>query len=276
MLGYSDNPHGHWESRSLSRYNDRLLHLMHSAWDCPPSTGDTPSAVILREQVGPGRLTFESLHPTARWACKDPRLCILMPFWRRALPGPHVAVLVLRHPLEVTESLVRRDHIKAPHVRALWERYLRLALVSCARMPVLVIEYADVVEDPLHASSNIAQFLTEYGPPIDGSQRAAADFIRTELRHHVQSETSLEPLSDEQRQLWSLARSLKGVHSSFDELDLPPESPEATAIMNRLRRTWGYPPALVAGNRAQCSSSSAKPGQAPCLRLEPAVGDLAP
>ena len=148
MLGFSDNPGGHWESLSLAAYNEHLLHSLRSAWDCPPSAEEGLVVERLGHELASGRDQFLAVHPTSNWAWKDPRLCVLLPFWRAALPGTRAAIiLIVRNPIEVSVSLARRDGLERGHALAMWERYLRLALRACAGLPLLVLEYADVVED---------------------------------------------------------------------------------------------------------------------------------
>jgi hypothetical protein len=238
MLGYDDNPDGHWESVSLAGYNERLLHLLFSTWAFPPSTEEPPVGEVLEEQVSIGRQQFRAVHTTPYWAWKDPRLCVLLPFWRRALAGPHAAIMAIRHPAEVAASLARRDGLLAPHVFAMWERYLRLALRGSEGMPVLVLDYSELLEDPAGTCAEIRWFLEDCGLHPDGSVTGAAGFIRPELRHHVQTLDHLNELSDEQRQLLHLMRSLKGPHLRFARVELPRESPETGELIDGERRAW--------------------------------------
>src|SRR4051794_39442369 len=80
------NATGHWESTTLVRFNDRLLDEMGYAWWCPPPA-DRPDAslALTTTTFARARASFETQHPTPEWTCKDPRMCLTLPFWLGAL-----------------------------------------------------------------------------------------------------------------------------------------------------------------------------------------------
>ena len=71
---------------------------------------------------------------------KDPRICLLLPYWRAVLQAPMAAVLVWRAPLAVARSLRRRDGTPLPYGVALWERYNRSAIANLAGTDVYVLD----------------------------------------------------------------------------------------------------------------------------------------
>jgi len=79
---------------------------------------------------------------------EGPELCLLLPYWRRFLPGPHAAVLIWRSPLEVAGSLRRRDGMQLADGVALWEHYNRSALSNLAGIDTYVCSYGSVLADP--------------------------------------------------------------------------------------------------------------------------------
>jgi hypothetical protein len=242
MLGYSDNPSGHWESESLARLNEQLLHSVHAAWDCPPPVEEAwlgDEALI--SELAPARAAFEAVHPARHWAWKDPRLCILLPFWRRALPGDHAAILVLRDPNEVVASAADRDGLASAHLLAVWERYLRHALTGCRGAPTLVLDYQDLVKRPSRECTRILRFLRKCDLPAGGDKSDARKFVNPALRHHHHDARARSSLTQEQRDLLACTRSLKGAHHPLASVTLPPESPVVTTIIEPLRRSWGYP-----------------------------------
>ena len=73
---------------------------------------------------------------------KDPRACLLLPYWRSVLPGPLTAVLVWREPLAVARSLQTRDGIPLADGLALWEHYNRSAATGLQGVDTYVLDYA--------------------------------------------------------------------------------------------------------------------------------------
>jgi hypothetical protein len=121
------NPRGYWEYAPLIRFNDRLLHAVGSKWNVPP--GDD-GAVLLSRLARRGSYRDEGLRLLDRirsggrtWFWKDPRLSILLPFWRR-LWGDVAYVVVVRDPIDIASSLRARDHLPVFASLLLWQRYM--------------------------------------------------------------------------------------------------------------------------------------------------------
>lgn len=168
------NRHGHFESKQLVAFNERLLGHLGGAWTSPP---DLPAgwetggeATPLSEEAA--RL-FAQVFPLRPAAWKDPRLCVLLPFWRRVVQPPAAAIFVCRAPAEVAVSLHTRDGLGALHARALWERYVRRASSAIEGLPTLVADYSRVLEDPTAWCGQLVDFLAASG--IDARGLAAHD-----------------------------------------------------------------------------------------------------
>lgn len=198
----ADNPAGYWEPTELVLLNETLLRRLGGTSQAPPPLELTAHAAhLLRDSLPGARERFRALHPTAQWVWKDPRNCILLPFWRAALRERAVAVVAYRHPAEVVASLGRRG---MPRERALplWEHYLRSALFASRDLPRIVVDYGDLVARPEQAIARLAGFLSAEDMAIDGEEgvdRAVAS-IEGALRRQRADEDAVE-LSDAQRDL---------------------------------------------------------------------------
>ena len=151
MLRGAWNPTGHYESRTLVRFDNELLGQMGRTWWYPPPLGERyfELAAGITTSAAKARRVFRRVHPEPPWVWKDPRACLLVPFWRSALGDGVVAVVVVRNPLEVADSLKRRHDVPLRFGVALWERYNRLLLEHARGMTVLVSRYEDLVSDPI-------------------------------------------------------------------------------------------------------------------------------
>jgi hypothetical protein len=85
--------------------------------------------------------------PSGPVAWKDPRVCLLLPYWRSVLPSPLAALFVWRAPLAVAHSLRQRDGMPTLEGLALWERYNRTALEGLEGVDTLVVQYESLIED---------------------------------------------------------------------------------------------------------------------------------
>ena len=215
-----DNP-DHWESRALGHYRDLLLERIGGTWDRPP---DPHSGVEAFEDID-GELEDPSL-PASRafpkpgavlW--KDPRTCLLLPYWRAHLPGPLAAVFIWRQPLAVAKSLRARDRMHLADGVALWERYNRCAIEGLSGVDTFVIRYEEIIDDPTEQIGAIANWLkglpqfAPLAPSWDLSR--AVETISMELQRQPSSEGEDDLVLPEQQKLVALLSSLEGPHRPF-------------------------------------------------------------
>src|SRR4051812_29384871 len=114
MAGDEHNAKGYFEPWKIAMFNDGRLRAGGAAWDDifafpyrPLSTKDergwlNRAEALFEEEYG------EVRHPLL----KDPRVTVLMPFWRTVLSELEVGarcVIPVRHPLAVAGSLARRN-----------------------------------------------------------------------------------------------------------------------------------------------------------------------
>jgi len=218
MPHVNGNPTGHWESLTLMRLNERLLAELGAQWNSVPDIGGPVARWHgLARHAAEARGTFLRLHPTATWVWKDPRLCVLLPFWRTVLACDPPIVLVLRHPLEVAASLAKRDRVPQWQTLLLWERSLRHALLGCAGAPVYVIHYPQLLADPVGTSHRLASFLQAAGLPVRRDDDAVLDFLDPRLRHTVVQPYETAALSDTQERMLRILLSIDGPYERFDE-----------------------------------------------------------
>lgn len=212
------NPTGHWESQTMMRVNERLLAEIGARWNFVPDIDGPVSAWHgLARHAAEARSTFLRLHPTATWVWKDPRLCVLLPFWRTVLACDPPVVLVLRHPLEISASLAKRDRVPQWQALLLWERSLRHALLGCAGAPLYVIHYSRLLADPLGTSHRLASFMQALGLPVRLDDDAVLDFLQPGLRHTAVQPYETDTLNDTQERLLRVLLTMDGPYERFDE-----------------------------------------------------------
>lgn len=239
LVGRARNPRGHWESISLLHFNERLLNELGGRWFCPPLLGPRELSGMLREHAGDALATLRDAHPRRPWVWKDPRTCVLLPFWSAVLERRAAYVLVVRHPLEVSDSLARRSGCTQLLSFALWERYTRQAMLGAAGRPLMVCTYDQVLADPVAWCERLAAFLGELGLRSLAVDRAAIDaFVMGELRHSRHGWTDLRPGAGISPQQVALAQAASAftVQRSYVPPALPAETPETEAIFREIRR----------------------------------------
>ncbi len=224
----------HWESAALTAFDDRLLARLGGSWEAAPELEDGWEHHELAARAGEGAATLASVYSAAGpllW--KDPRLCLLLPFWRAVLPGPIAAVLVWRSPLGVARSLESRDGMPAASGVALWERYNRTALDVLDGIDTYVCRYETFVDGPEASVDALAGWLgtlPQFAGAAAGWDRAAAT-ASLKAPAAGRDAGSDRLLLAEQRALAEQLAELEGGHRPLEAPALPPESAWTTALL---------------------------------------------
>lgn len=290
MPAVADNPLGYWESRRIARFNNRLLESAGTRWDdaaaIPAAWFRDPARAADRAEAA--RLLAEEFPGGGSFACKDPRICRLLPFWLGVFDtagvDPH-AVLLFRDPLEVARSLAARAAVPEFRPAAivapdrgvlLWLRHMIDAERHSRDLPRHAIEYRELISDwrtavaPLVAAGLLP-------PPHEAAVAAVDSFLDPSLRRQrsdagpVDRTSSLPPPAAMLMEAFradcrataagpaaaacdALAPSLDRLVAAYAPLraglgPLAAEDPWATAILGSLAR---LPPAgrPAAGRRA--------------------------
>lgn len=242
-MEWSQSNPEHWESLSLTLFDEEILNRLGGSWDGPP---DMTTGWDRRPEVGdlpdPNAILC-STFPTGPAVWKDPRICLLLAYWRRALVAPLAAVLIWRHPLAVARSLRQRDRIPLTDGLALWERYNREAIMGLRGVDTYVVAYESMMGDPKAAITDMAGWLGS----LDQFRRLAGEWKVDEaaamldggLTHQTRADPHEQGLvRQSQYEVAELLTSHAGGHRPLD-LTPPTEEPDAVSAVIRLRRELG-------------------------------------
>lgn len=225
----------HWESLSLSVYNDRLLTELGGSWAAPP---DLPlkweDDGALSELGSPLPILNAAYPGSGPRVWKDPRLCLVLPFWKTVLPSPIAAILIWRSPLAVARSLQKRDGFHLADGIALWERYNRAALANLVGLDTFVCSYEALLSDPNKAMNTIADWLSALPQMADhanewGREQSAASIVQVDSA--PEQEVGNELLLPQHHDLARLLSSLEGGHLPLEAPSLASESDWTTALL---------------------------------------------
>jgi hypothetical protein len=231
----ASNLAGYWEPRTLNLLNERLLTRLGGSWPRPPAIEVLAHChTLLADELSAARDAFRALHPGPQWVWKDPRNCLLLPFWRAALGGRAVVVLSYRDPAEVAASMARHRLVNPLYALALWERYLQAAVLFSRGVPSLVVGYRDLAVDPDAMVTTVAEFLEGHGAALggpEGRSRAAASVDRSLRREHTREPGTWGRLSPEQARL-AAELAARAAGGALDGLALEPESAQTTRLLD--------------------------------------------
>ena len=204
-----DNPKGYFEVQSIMQLDDELLAHLGGAWDQPPVLDPgweldasldpfrTRASEVLEESFGPEA----DRPPVIAW--KDPRLSLLLPFWR-TVTSVETTIVVVRDPVEVAASLgVRGYAVGASQAASLWLRYLFAA--TAADPGCLLVRHSDVFEDLPATVARLARHL-DLPAPDAAVEASVREHLDTGLHHHDAENVSPEldnPLLDLAGSIWN-------------------------------------------------------------------------
>jgi hypothetical protein len=225
-LPVAPNPAGYAERRSLVAFNDRLLRSLGWRWDTPPFDTTWPASID-EAVVAEGRRLVEPLIGHVSWCFKDPRLSLLLPWWRRILLDRFVVVVSVRPAEEISWSLTLRDGFSRELGRALTAGYYRHLAVGSEGLPVVLVDYVALAERPTEVLSGVFDGLRSLGVVGPLNAAAAAASVRRTLRRATQpvsvgGQPAMPDSVDRAMEAWS--GGTVRVAERF-EIEMPPPEP---------------------------------------------------
>jgi hypothetical protein len=193
MSPTDSNEEGYGESTVLWQFHERLLVSAGTRWD----SYDTVAPEWFVSEAG-DRLRAEARELLALefdlsrpFVLKDPRVSRFLPFWLSVFETEHVAaasVLVIRHPIEVADSLARRDQLPRSLSLLAWLRHMLDAERSSRGIPRKFVRYDRVLANWRETIDSVSAIV---GVNLAASSNTVGidAFLRPDLRHHVATGT---------------------------------------------------------------------------------------
>ncbi len=192
LIGPTDhNPHGHFEVQALVDFNDRLLAELGGTWVAPPTHEPDHQRELAGGAFGTEASQLLDDHFGEQpWFWKDPRACLLLPFWLEVLDGQHAALVVVRHRDAVAASLEARDGLPVAYGRQLWSTYLSTLSASLEGVATMTVVYDVLLADAVGCAAAITDWLGAQGHAVRGEPAGAASLIDPAINHHGDLESA--------------------------------------------------------------------------------------
>jgi GT2 family glycosyltransferase/glycosyltransferase involved in cell wall biosynthesis/ribosomal protein S10 len=235
-----ENSRGYWESLALTELDDRLLAALGAPWFAPPAAEEVRSRLSdLGDLLPEARRRAGDVLGPGPWVWKDPRTCVLLPFWEQVLGDADPLVMVHRDPLEVAQSVARRDGLDLPHCLALWERSVRGVLQAAATRPLHVESFDALQEDPAGWAARVATFLSHHGFDV---RPPDAETLQGELvsprSARLDKGANRLALSPEQSALWELLKELEQRSGTVEPGLIPGQTASTPSLLAARREAW--------------------------------------
>ncbi|HEX3699522.1 MAG TPA: hypothetical protein VHV27_02495 [Phenylobacterium sp.] len=191
MPGDEHNTQGYFEPWRIALFNDERLRAGGGAWD---DVFGYPFRPLARREERPwlvrGEALFEAEYGQVRHPLlKDPRVTLLMPFWRTLFEDLGLGVrcvIPVRHPLAVAGSLARRDGFTPQKSVLLWAAYMLAAEAYSRDLPRVFVDYDRLLAD---WRGEVGRIEAAHGaglPKLTDKAAAAIDrALSPQLRHNA-------------------------------------------------------------------------------------------
>lgn len=217
MPGNEFNERGYWESHELAILHDRILQSGGSRWSdwsrFNPDWFDSAEAAEFERHLEDTITAEYGEKPL--FLVKDPRVSRFLPLWLRVLDRLQVkpkAVIPVRHPDEVGQSLARRDRFGRGKSRLLWLRHVLDAESATRGLQRAFVCYEDLLSDWRGQVRRMGEEIGVKWPRWSVEAEVEVDqFLSAELRHHRDA----EPRSRESDELGQWAAEVHRVVAGF-------------------------------------------------------------
>ena len=195
------NAAGYWESKPIKDLNEEMLVSGGGEWsewlEFNPDWFKSSAVQRFRDRAI--ELVGSEFTDSPLFIFKDPRLSILMPFWRSIfdeLGIDQVAIHPLRNPVEVARSLERRNNFLMSKGVLLWLRYTLDGERGTRGLRRIFTTFDDLLEDPAGLIERTQDDLGLIWPRNSvKARREIAQFLSADMRHHRDGARVLRSLS---------------------------------------------------------------------------------
>lgn len=179
-----DNPKGYFENKAVQEFNESFLVASGFSWDDVFfDIHDVAESDYQRLVLSASRILENEFGVYESFAVKDPRICILLPVWldacRKLDIKPRI-ILAHRNPLEIAESLKKRNGMSIKNALALWADHMFKAELYSRGLDRVLVSYDDLLNNFSEATSSLSSFIGE----TKSNALKSDAVIDTSLRHH--------------------------------------------------------------------------------------------
>ncbi|PSL17618.1 sulfotransferase family protein [Shimia abyssi] len=229
----NDNDLGFWESQPQVDLNDEFLRTVGSHWYdfAPPDLDQVPAELKQDFVARAAQLIDDEFGDAPLFVMKDPRLCLLFPLWQEALQQIGIrtlCVLPIRNPLDIANSLHKRNRILQGESLVSWLRFMLAAECSTRDIPRVFVHYDDLLVDWRQVTDRISANLDLIWPNTSASAAKKIDtFLSDEWCHHhagdaaVLQDSAMSPWIRDAYEImkaWSQDIVAKGDRSKLDKI----------------------------------------------------------
>jgi hypothetical protein len=194
MPGNFANKKGYFENTTLFKINESVLSQINSSWDDVFFDETKPERIKESDEL---QTTFIHEFQYAKiFAVKDPRLVYLFPLYEKILQELKIHIKIIlpyRNPVEVANSLHRRDNMPMEKGMLLWVYNFLLAEKLTRDYDRIFVNFDELITNTSEVISQISSKLSiPLAEKYKQNQRRIDEFLEPGLKNH---NLSIENLS---------------------------------------------------------------------------------
>ena len=176
---HGDSAQEYFEDEAVVSLNEQLLNHLDRDWRSP---GPLPKQWLQSCEPFLPAATKIIQRQEGLWFFKDPRFCLLLPFWIEALKSLNLEpsiLLTFRSPSSVAASLEKRDGIPPSIAHLIWSAHMAQAICDSQDLPRFLLHYDHLIENPQATTNRLQEWLNL------STDTSVENVIHMDARHHV-------------------------------------------------------------------------------------------
>ena len=157
------NEKGYFENEYIVNFNDKILKKLNSSWDDIFFDYDLKKDLITQSDIEELKnIMLQEFSSNTLFAIKDPRICYLFPLYEEVLKGLQIEIKILlpyRNPIEVSQSLEKRDNFSLEKSIALWLNHFLEAELRSREYPRYFLKFDNLLNETEEVIKKIDKFL---------------------------------------------------------------------------------------------------------------------
>lgn len=189
------NEKGYFENNILYRINEKLLAQVNSSWD--DVFYDEKKLESVKELDELKKAIKSEFEYADTFAIKDPRLAFLFPVYKQVLDELDVHIKIIlpyRNPIEVANSLSKRDSMPLEEGMLLWAYHFLLAEKFSRGYDRVFVSFDELMSDTSKVVEDLSTKLhINFADKFHQNKKEIDEFLEPSLKHH---NISMDNLSD--------------------------------------------------------------------------------
>lgn len=216
------NERGHWENIRFMKINMEIIKTFSNSKDAdewntqpvfPKGWQNSKKISNLRKKAIGLVKEFDSRYLS--WGWKGPRNCITLPFWQEILGDRLKYVIVVRQPIDVANSLLKRNNYPLTEGLLLWNRYLSDAITYTQGLPRYFISSEKIFSDQEKEVKSVLSFIGNKNLVFNQNvNKQIKSFVSKDIWHFQKNKDLLNSNQEE------IVRTISQLYSqAINELD---------------------------------------------------------